>query len=264
MPPVSEAHVLRGGTANRGLVRRIGDSVHRPRGPYSGAVHQLLRHLERSGFTGAPRVLGAYGRTEVLSYIHGRAAYPPVPDWALTDDALVTVADLLRAYHQHVAGFSPADPGWQRPVPRRWHGPLITHNDTHPANVIFRDGVAVALIDFDLAARGSVAWELAVAGCFWAPLLDPHDVADSRQGRGIERFHLLLDSYGASPEVRRNAAEAGLSAINWIADIIQEGSVQGHPAFSRRWSETAAQYRRARPWIQAHVHELAERSQAHC
>jgi hypothetical protein len=25
---------------------------------------------------------------------------PPYPDWALTDEALVSVAELLRAYHQ--------------------------------------------------------------------------------------------------------------------------------------------------------------------
>lgn len=258
-----DAHILLGGTANRGLVQRIDNTVHRPLGPHSFAVHQLLGHLESSGFGGSPRVLGTQGSAEVLSYIDGCAAYPPVPDWALTDDALVTVAALLRTYHEHVVDFEPGDHGWQRPVPRRWRGSLITHNDTNPANVIFRGGVAVALIDFDLAAPGCVAWELAVAGCFWAPLLDPRDVADSRHGRGIGRFRLLLDSCGASPEVRRSAAQAGLSAISWIAEI-EDGSKRGHPAFAATWSDTAAMYRRARPWIRAHVHELAERPQARC
>jgi len=255
---VCDADVLPGGTANRGLVRRIGNAVHRPVGPYSGAVHQLLRHLESSGFTGSPRVLGTRDQTEILSYIDGRAACLPPPEWALTDDALVTVATLLRNYHQHAVAFQPSNDGWQRAVPARWRGSLITHNDTNPANVIFRDGAAVALIDFDLAAPGSIAWELAVAGCFWAPLLDPRDVADSRHGHGIRRFHLLLDSYGASPEIRWTAAQAGAAANDWIAEIIEDGSKQGHPWFAQTWTRTAAIYRRAHRWIEEHVDELAE------
>ena len=264
MQLVSDADVLPGGTANRGLVLRIGDTVHRPLGRHSVAVHRLLRHLEGSGFTGSPRVLGTYGQTEVLSYIDGRAAYPPPPEWALTDDALVTVAELLRSYHQHVVDFKAGTDGWQRAVPARWSGSLVTHNDTNPANIIFRNGAAVGLIDFDLAAPGCVAWELAVAGCFWAPLLDPRDVVDSRHDRGIRRFRLLLDSYGASAEVRWNAAQAGRAANDWIAEIIEDGSKRGHPAFAQTWTRTASMYRRARRWIEAHVHELAERPQARC
>jgi hypothetical protein len=264
MQLVSDADLLPGGTANRGLVRRIGDTVHRPLGRHSVAVHQLLRHLESSGFTGSPRVLGICGQTEILSYIDGHAAYPPPPEWALTDEALVTVAELLRNYHQHVVDFTAGTVRWQRAVPARWGVSLVTHNDPNPANIIFRNGAAVGLIDFDLAGPGSVAWELAVAGCFWAPLLDPRDVVDSRHGRGITRFRLLLDSYGASPEVRWKAAQAARAANDWIAEIIEDGSTRGHPAFTQTWTRAASMYRRARRWIAAHVHELAERPQARC
>lgn len=31
---------------------------------------------------------------------------PPYPDWALTDEALIRVAELLRAYHQAVDTFN--------------------------------------------------------------------------------------------------------------------------------------------------------------
>jgi hypothetical protein len=103
-----------------------------------------------------------------------------------------------------------------------------------------------------------------VGGWFWAPLLDPRDVVDSRHDRGIRRFRLLLDSYGASAEVRWNAAQAGRAANDWIAEIIEDGSKRGHPAFAQTWTRTATMYRRARRWIEAHVHELAERPQARC
>jgi hypothetical protein len=52
---------------------RIGDTVHRRAGPWTPAVHALLRYLERASFP-APRVLGmdAQGR-EVLRFIEGEA-----------------------------------------------------------------------------------------------------------------------------------------------------------------------------------------------
>ena len=48
--------VLAGGDLN--LVVRVGDSVRRPLGSWSSAVHALLRHFELVGFDGAPRFLG--------------------------------------------------------------------------------------------------------------------------------------------------------------------------------------------------------------
>jgi hypothetical protein len=249
---------LPGGVANRGRVVRVGGTVHRPRGPYSEAVHLLLRHLELSGFEGAPRVVGRYRDTEVLGYIDGVAANPPEPEWALSDDALYSVAVLLRDYHRHARTFAiPDDLAWQRPVPAEWRGGLVTHNDPHPANVIFRDGRAVALIDFDLAAPGSVAFELAVAACFWAPLRDERDIDDSRHGRALQRFRLLLDGYGAPPELRRDVVRATPAANAWISDIIEDGQRAGHPAFTAEWATWGDRYSRAAGWLHMHQAELA-------
>ena len=39
-------------------VLRHGDTVLRPAGPWTPAVHALLIHLENAGFTGSPRVVG--------------------------------------------------------------------------------------------------------------------------------------------------------------------------------------------------------------
>jgi hypothetical protein len=69
---VSE-RVLQGGDVN--LVVRVGDTVRRPTGPWSPAVHALLRHVESVGFDGAPRFLDVDERgREVLSYVDGDAA----------------------------------------------------------------------------------------------------------------------------------------------------------------------------------------------
>jgi hypothetical protein len=45
--------LLPGGFVN--AVVRVGDTVRRPPSPNAGFVHDLLVHLERSGWTGAPR-----------------------------------------------------------------------------------------------------------------------------------------------------------------------------------------------------------------
>ena len=62
---------MAGGTANRGLVQRVGGTVRRPLAPGGAATHALLGHLAAAGFHGAPRVISADASTETLSYIDG-------------------------------------------------------------------------------------------------------------------------------------------------------------------------------------------------
>ena len=174
---------LSGGTANRGLVIRVGDTVRRPTAPCWPATHALLAHLQAVGFDGAPHVLAVGATTEVLTYIDGQAAVPPLPVDTLTDAALVSVAELLRRYHEAARSFDPAGYQWPRPIPSRFRTGLVSHNDVHPANLVFRDGRAVGLIDFDLAGPGSAAWDVAAAARSWAPLQDDQDITDARQGR---------------------------------------------------------------------------------
>ncbi|SHG14648.1 Phosphotransferase enzyme family protein [Jatrophihabitans endophyticus] len=251
--------LLAGGTANRGRVFRVGDTVHRPRGGHAPAVHALLGHLRDTGFRGAPGVVdGAAdgGRVEVLDYVPGTAAVEPLPGWALTDDALATVGSLLRSFHDHAASFDATPLRWQRAVPPPWRGTLVTHNDVNPANVVFRDGRAVALIDFDLAAPGSRPWDLAIAACCWAPLREPADVTDDRAGAAARRLRALLDGYGADAILRTATVAASATANAWIAAVIRDASQAGHPAFGRMWEAQAEMYRRAGGWIVAHRREL--------
>src|ERR1700678_4575096 len=177
---------LPGGTANRGLVVRVGDTVRRPTAPCWLATHALLAHLAKVGFDGAPRVLAADATIETLTYIDGQAAVPPLAEDTLTDAALVSVADLLRRYHLAAASFDPAGYSWPRPIPARFRTGLVSHNDAHPANLVFRDGRAVALIDFDWAGPGSAIWDFAAAARNWASLADDEDIADSRRRRVLE------------------------------------------------------------------------------
>ncbi|MDX6342825.1 MAG: hypothetical protein QOH87_2963 [Trebonia sp.] len=247
---------LCGGTANRGRVVRVGDTVVRPTAPCWPATHALLGHLAAAGFDGAPRVLAAGPATETLTYIAGRAAVPPLTDDALTDAALVSVADLLRRYHRAAASFDPAGYAWPRPVPARYRTGLVSHNDVYPANVVFREGRAVALIDFDLAGPGSAVWDFAAAARSFVPLLDEADVTDGRQGRALERFRVFLAASGLPRASRLLVAEALLANHDWTYAIVTEAAAAGHAGFADHWRAVAPEAWRARRWLARHGRAL--------
>lgn len=236
MPSEVETLLL-GGTANRGLVVRVGDTVRRPLRASSTATHALLRHLEQAGFDGAPRLLGidSQGR-EVLSYLPGETVTAPYPAWSMTDEALDSVARLLRSYHEAVADFTPSGLEWAEPVPPAYVDGLISHNDPNLDNVVFRDGVAVALIDFDLAGPGSALWDVATAVRLWAPLRPDADIADVRRGRTLTRLRRFADAYGLTEPDRLRLVDAAADNHIWCMDYVRRGAETGHPWFHQRWT----------------------------
>jgi Phosphotransferase enzyme family len=247
---------LPGATANRGLVVRVGDTVLRPAAPCWRATHALLAHLSAAGFDGAPRVLAASPSTEMLTYMHGQAAVPPLPADTLTDAALASVADLLYRYHRAVASFDPAGYRWPRPIPAPFRTGLVSHNDVHPANLVFRDGRAVALIDFDWAGPGSAVWDFATAARNWAPLQPDRDIADARQGRALERFRIFLHASGLARADRVRVAEAVVANHDWTYAIVTEAAAAGHQGFADHWRAVAEPAARARCWCRRYRRDL--------
>jgi hypothetical protein len=229
--------LLPGSIANHGRVVRVGNTVRRPQRSWSRATQALLHHLETVGFTGAPRFLDvdSHGR-EVLSYIPGAAVVEPYPKWALTDEALVSVSELIRSYHDAASTFDPSPYSWGRSPPDGFKGQIVTHNDLKPENVVFRDGRAVGLIDFDLASPGSRAWDIACAARQWAPLRPDIYIFDSRRARKLERFRLLVDSYGMDDSDRWKVAEGVGLNYTWFYQLIQTSATSGHAPFSKLWS----------------------------
>jgi hypothetical protein len=199
---------LLGGDVTEGVVR-VGDTVRRPLNPNSALIHALLRYLEAAGFSGAPRFLGidTAGR-EVLSYVEGEVAGRPRPRWIADEDRMLSVARLVRAYDDAAAGFVPpaadgsADAAGQAagiPPAPPYEPELIGHVDITPENVVFRDGRAFALIDFDLAKPATRADEMFNVMMWWAPLSDPRDVDPLLRGLNVpRRCRLLADAYGMS------------------------------------------------------------------
>ena len=257
MPEPREV-LLEGGFTNAGLVTRVGDTVRRPLRPVSAATHALLEHLEQVGFDGAPRFLGVDERgREVLSYIPGEAAIEPHAAWALTDEALAGVAELLRRYHDAAATFDASPHRWPSPVPEVFRGGFVSHNDPNLDNVIFSGGRPVALIDFDLAGPGSAVWDVACAARLWAPLRDARDTPAALVDRVLDRLRLFLDVYGLPERERLRAIDALLPAQEWCYDVVRAAVASGHPTFGHVWRGGGRlRSERTRRWISEHDAEL--------
>jgi hypothetical protein len=216
----------------------------------------VLAHLDSAGFAGAPRVLAVEAGTEVLSWIPGRAARSPLPDWSLSEQTLISIAGLIKRFHVAMRSFDASGHSWARPVPAGYRGALVSHNDLHPGNVVFDGATAVGLIDFDLAAPGSVVWDLATAARCWCPLLDDRDVAPAVADRRFERLALFLDAYGLAAADRIAVAEALVPNHDWTYRIVTDAIGAGHAGFRDYWREVGRRTDRARDWMLRHRREL--------
>lgn len=255
---------LPGGFANAGKVVKVGDTVRRPTGEHTAAVHQLLAHLERVGFDGAPRALGAdeHGR-EILSWIpgttyqKGEGFRSPI----LPDAELASLGHLVRGYHDAVASFEPTDDvTFAGHEPVGFEGRLIAHRDLCLENVVFRDGHAIALIDFDFAGRADPIWDVAIAARHFVPIADPRDV----MGEAVDveevshRVRILADAYGVGgPDLPRLVAaihrylERGY--LGFKAQV--EAGSPAHVELSQQGFGDRAV--RAIAWLEGHADHLA-------
>ena len=197
--------ILQGGVANAGAVVRSGDHVLRPSNPHSASIHTLLRGVRASGFHGAsePVSIDPDGR-ERLRFVPGDVPLAPYPSWAQTDEVLASVAVLIRGLHDASIGLSLAGESWSSEMADPHGGPVMCHNDVCLENVVFRDGSAVALLDFDFAAPGRREFDLAAFARMCVPIDD--DSNASRLGwASIDkpmRLRVVCDAYGCDESGR--------------------------------------------------------------
>jgi Phosphotransferase enzyme family len=218
-----------GGNLNDAI--RVGDTVRRRAGPWTPAVHALLRYLADAGFE-APRPLGidVDGR-EILAFMEGEAhsgTLEPVPAFVTADEHLVASAKLLRVYHDTVADFAPPpDAQWRLVAPTS--PDVICHNDWSPWNALFRDRRLVAILDWDLAGPGSRTWDLANAAYFWGEPLN--DLSQSALADKARRIELYLDAYGL--EDRTYFWPTLELRLTFIADFVAAEARRGDPGMRR-------------------------------
>jgi hypothetical protein len=233
---------LKGGFGDLGLVVRIGDTIRRPPRPSTVAVRALLVHLQECGFEGAPRYHDTddQGR-EVLDFLAGDVPLPPYPAWSMTDEAVESMGELVRRFHDATRGFdATAVSGWELDWADPGGGPVICHNDLFPENVVFRDGRAVALIDFDMAAPGRPFWDLGVAAQEWMPLHAP----ETRVNHGlaldsIDRFGRFVRAYGVDAGDAVELVDVVFEERAQSLANIRSEVASGEPVWVEQWDASA-------------------------
>lgn len=188
-------------------VVRQGQIVYRPSGPWTPAIHSLLRHLRQTGFTSIPEIIGSgcnENGQEMLSYIEGEFVHPG--PWS--DEGIIEVGQLLRKLHDASATFKSQPGSVWKPWFLRELGDsrlVYSHGDIAPWNMVTRDGMPIALIDWEYAGPVHPLVELARV-CWLFPQLHDDDVAE-RVGlpdanTRARQLRLMVDAYGVDPSLR--------------------------------------------------------------
>jgi hypothetical protein len=208
MPTSGHPHEerLAGGFINE--VVRVGHTVRRSGSLNTEFVARLLQHFDVRGWSSAPRFLGIdeQGR-EILSFIAGTVPIDrDIPPSFSTDESLITVARMVREFHDLTAG-----------TPLAGTEEVVCHNDLSPKNTVYRedDGIVmpVAFIDWDLASPRGRVYDIAQV-CWKYLDLGPSIIDLDECARKIR---IICDAYGLE-----NLSGA-IDAIIWW----QEASIWG-------------------------------------
>jgi hypothetical protein len=223
-----------------------------------------LRHLRSVGFEAASFPIGVDpdGR-ERLEFIEGDVAYPPYPAWAQTDVALASAAVLVRRLHDASARFvPPPDATWSTEMADPEGGPVICHNDVCLENLVYRNQVAVGLLDFDFAAPGRRLYDLAQFARMNVPMDSDDDAV--LLGRAppfdpFRRLRIVADAYGLPPG-RAEFLEVMAEGIRRGGEFLQRRLDEGNEAFIAMVAATGgmAKFDRRRAWFAANRERFAE------
>ena len=246
--------------ADRPVVR-IGDVVRHPRQPWSASVHALLAHLGEAGFAEAPRPGPLAEDHDDVGYIEGVSG----DDACLlvaSDEAVAAVAQLLRRYHDIVAG-------WRPEVPPVWFDGqvgagdggehLVCHGDVAPWNLVWRDGGIVGLIDWEYATIGTRRTDIAYALHYLVPFRDRSYwelvLGLPRKPRRRHRMAVFAEAYGIA--VDDQLVDDVLASQQAGVDLMRDLAAQGRPRQQQLVADGELdREHRAVLWGQGHRHKF--------
>jgi len=169
----SAAEPLRGGNTTPGVMR-VGDTVRRPRGRRSEFAGRALRQLHGLGFPWAPAYLGVddYG-CDMFEYVDGATTdHPSQRD----ERCYAAIGAILRRLHDDTRGH-----------PIAAGGDCLVHGDPGPFNVVMREGMPRALIDWDSVHAGDPREDIGYAGWTWC-VQSAGNVPVEDQARRLAQF----------------------------------------------------------------------------
>ncbi len=168
---------------------------------------------------------------------------------------------LLRGLHEAGRGFDARGLTWNDSLADPAGGPAVGHNDVEPSNVIFRDGVAVALIDFEFAAPGRAVYDVAQLARLWVPIDDEVDRVRVgwRDADRPARLRLIADSYGLDADGRVDLLVPAGRRDRSREAAVRRSVEAGDPGSVDLWNRTGgrARFDRRRSWWTAHHDQFA-------
>ena len=195
---------------------------------------------------------------ERLVYIPGEVPVPPFPHWSQADSVLASTVALLRRFHDETVGFvAPHGCTWSAELadPEPGQAAVPCHNDVCPENVVYRDGVAVALLDFEFAAPGRRVWDVASLARMCVPI-DTDDDAALTGRRGLDpftRLRVVADAYVLDDDDRVELIEVLGEQFEQAGAFVRRRVEAGETAFAEMWHAMGGQgrYDRRRDWFAA-------------
>jgi len=204
------------------------ETVTRPAGAHTATVHSFLRHLRAKGLDCVPEPVSLNGQIETLRFIEGESGGD---GWKHQHDekGVRSAARLLRRIHDASADWGPpSDAVFAAPAVDG--GDVFVNADPGPWNFVWRDGEAVALIDWDFLHRAPRLSDVAYALQWFAPIRDDRaalewhhfpEVPDRRA-----RIEAFLDAYGMPADF--DVADAVVQRIRYTSGHVRFLAAQGH------------------------------------
>ena len=203
------------------------ETVARPAGPHTPTVHSFLPHLRQKGLDCVPEPVSLDGETETLRFIEGESGGD---GWKHQhgEHGLRSAARLLRRIHDASADWVPPEDAVFAAPPAEG-GDVFVNGDPGPWNFVWRDGEAVALIDWDFLHRAPRLSDVAYALRWFAPVRDDlaalewHHFPEVPDRRA--RIEVFLDAYGIAADF--DVADAVVQRIQFTNEHVRFLAAQG-------------------------------------
>ena len=211
-------------------VLRVGDRVRHPPQPWSYSVQALLAHLRAVGFTEAPRPYGVSADADEVEFIPGVGG-DDACRLVDSDSAVAAVGELLRRYHDAVAGWQPSERlSWFDGSTGAGTGDeLVCHGDVGPWNLIWRDGRIAGLIDWEHAHVGTRTRDIAYALHYLAPIRDRSYwqgvLGLDRRPRRRHRMRVFAEAYGITldEELVEQVMASQVAGVDLMRSLAERG-----------------------------------------
>jgi aminoglycoside phosphotransferase (APT) family kinase protein len=129
-------------------------------------------------------------------------------------------------------------------------GSVVCHNDVCLENVVFRGGVAVALLDFEFVAPGRPAYDLAAMARMCVPIDPDSSMFGFAPNNAVARLRLVTDAYGLDASGRGEFLAILDEGIRRSGEFVARRVAAGEQGFIDMWNAGGGQARfdRRRAW----------------